>query len=142
MTTGILKHTLRGINGWSFLSIKYIDVMKVVYICHHQRLFCIFNQEHPWTLTIEYDEPVESWMPVYTTGGYGITRSVDLTQFITRRYRTERDVLTEISQIEQKQAAVIQWQNEISESIMGRISKSASIKKRRNSRNYTLPKFK
>lgn len=124
MTTGILKHTLRGINGWSWLSMKEIDVMKVVHTEHGKRLFCILNPAHPWKLTIEYNEPTESLEPVITTGGTGFTTSVELTQLITKRYRTEREVLADISQIKRKQAAMFEWQKEISNAIMEKLSKS------------------
>jgi hypothetical protein len=112
MTTGIMKHTLRGIKGWSWLSIKEIDVMKVVDIEHGKRLFCILNPVHPWKLSIVYNEPTESVEPVITKDGItGFTRSVELTQIITKRYRTEREVLAEISQVKRKRAAMIEWQN-------------------------------
>ena len=130
MTTGILKHTLRGLNGWSLLCIKEIDVMKVVEIAHRRRLFCIFDREYPWTLTIEYNEPTESIEPVYTTGGAGFTISVELTQSITKRYQTERQVLTEISQIKRKQAGMIEWQKETADLIMKRMSKSGRTLRR------------
>jgi hypothetical protein len=112
MTTRILKHTLRGIKGWSDLNIRKIDVMKVVDITHRKRLFCIFNQGHPWSLTIEYDEPVEILVPIFMAGNLiGYMPSEESTQYITKRYRTERDVLTEINEIKRKQAAMINWQN-------------------------------
>ena len=124
MTTGILKHTLKGLKGWSFLCIKEIDVMKVVEIKIHRRLFCIFDREHPWTLSIDYNKPIKCVQPVYCGGVFTTIISVALTQIITKRYRTERQVLAEISQIKRKQAAMIEWQQEIADLMMERISKS------------------
>jgi hypothetical protein len=108
---GLIFHTLKGKLGWSHLKIIHIDVYKIIEINYHKRLFCIFNKDHPYTLTIEYDEPKESIGFNYGINSNGgtttmITREVNLTQQITKRYKTEMDVKNEMEEIKKKQQRI------------------------------------
>jgi len=66
---GIIFHTLKGINGWSFLKLQKIDVCKILNIKYNKKLFCIFDYEYKYTLEIEieYLEPNKNFYikPVY-----------------------------------------------------------------------------
>ena len=105
---GIIFHTLKGIKGWSDLSISIIDVYKIKNIYYEKRLFCIFNKNHPYNLIIEYHEPTESigLVPGINFNG-GLTTSlvnkVSLIANITKRYKTEIEVKNEIEEIKIKQ---------------------------------------
>jgi hypothetical protein len=108
MIQNLLFHTLKGIKGWSDLSLVKIDVAKVLDIIYHKRLFMICDRSYPYTLYIKYAEPKEyiGTYPVIGTNGttgIGITHNVTLTQVITKRYRSEKEVQEEINQIAQKQ---------------------------------------
>ena len=108
---GILFHTLKGIKGWSELSISIIDVYKIKKIYYTKRLFCIFNKDHPYNLTIEYNEPTESSELAYginSNGGFttSLVNKMHLTAIITKRYKTEIEVNNEIKEIEIKQQKI------------------------------------
>lgn len=108
---GLIFHNLKGIKGWSDLSISQINVYKIKEIFYKKRLFCIFNKNYRYTLTIKYSEPNEYYMPIIVYGGHGITttslvKQVNLTQIITKRYLTEADVINEIEEIKLKQQKI------------------------------------
>ena len=99
-----MYHTLKGVNGWSALDISKIDIAKIIKISYHKRSFCIFDADHPYTLRIEYHNPRESLkiVPVYGPKGHyssTIIPIVELTSDITKRYKTEEDVKSEIGEI-------------------------------------------
>jgi hypothetical protein len=103
--SGLVFHTLKGIKGWSSLDISIIDISRINKIFYEKRLFCIFDRDYPYTLTIQYNQPVKTYqiMPVYGgRNGYStiIMPTVELTQLITKRYKTEDDVINEIAEIE------------------------------------------
>jgi hypothetical protein len=63
------------------------------------------QQNYPYTLTIEYSLPRQTWIFTPVIGGRGgsIVPLTELTQTITRRYETEEDVKKVISEINHKQ---------------------------------------
>ena len=107
---GLIFHTLKGIRGWSSLNISTIDVHKVINIEHKKRLFCLFDRQYPYSLEIVYNEPTEipAVAPVFNPRshagvGHVVLHNTYLTQTITKRYATEKEVQTEIAEIEAKQ---------------------------------------
>jgi len=86
-----IYHKLGGIPGWSHLSpLSVIDVSKIgrIYsaggeMFYDKRAFMIKDRDYPYTLSICYIQKEA--------------------QFLTRRFKTEKDVLQEISDIRQKQ---------------------------------------
>ena len=99
---------MKGMKGWSELSISTIDVYKIKDIYYKKRLFCIFNKNHPYKLTIEYDEPTESMgiaSGINFNRGFttSLVKEVDLTVDITKRYKTEIEVINEIKETRMKQ---------------------------------------
>lgn len=106
---GIIKHTLKGIRGWSELCIETIDVAKVIQLNYIKRLFMITNREYPYTLKIKY-ENIHNEMTFMPTiplgkGSIGMT-SVFYTEtesILTKRYKTEQDIINEIDEIKAKQ---------------------------------------
>ena len=99
---GILFHTLKGIKGWSDLCISTVDVNKINKIYYEKRLFCIFNKDHRYNLTIEYLEPrVSNYFVLYA-----IVYNVQLIANITKRYKTEIEVKNEIEEIKTKQQKI------------------------------------
>lgn len=108
---GTIFHTLKGIKGWSQFNISTIDICKIKDIYYEKRLFCIFNKNHPYTLTIEYCEPTQSYGLVrgatfdgkFTTT---LVSQIDLTTFMTRRYKSEIEVMNEIEEIKTKQKKI------------------------------------
>ena len=114
---GLIFHTLRGIKGWSYLSISKIDVFKIKKINYRKRLFCIFDRDYPYTLEIEYDEPNEYYTLAPVFGGNrsssAIVKQVDLTQIITKRYKTEFEIKIELNELEHKQNKINKFQQEL-----------------------------
>ena len=94
---GIVFHNLTGIAGWSSLSHSKIDVAKVIEITYSKRSYCIFNRQYKYTIQITYDEPTQYLS--YVMGGKGVYYKTDLTQVITKRYKTELDCKIEIDTI-------------------------------------------
>jgi hypothetical protein len=82
----LIFHTLTGINGLSHLKIKKIDISKVVGLTYHRRSLIILDKEYPYTLAIQYVHTRE--------------------QTITKRYRTENEVLEELNEIIYKKKLV------------------------------------
>ena len=105
MIHNLLFHTLKSIKAWSDLSLVKIDVAIVLDISYNKRLFMIWDRSYPYTLYIKYAEPKEyiGTYPVIGTNGTTIIHNVTLTQVITKRYRSEKEVQEEIDQIAQKQ---------------------------------------
>ena len=120
---GIIFHTLKGIKGWSELSISTIDIYKIKNIYYEKRLFCIFNKNHPYNLIIEYHEPTESidLVPGINFNG-GITISLvsqmNLITDITKRYKTEIEVKNEIEEIKIKQKKIELFKQKIANQII------------------------
>ena len=99
-------HILKGLNGWSKLNISSIDINKIKNINYKKRLFTIFDTNYPYTLTIEYNEPLYHYGIAPGYGLYGpsiIVNHVYLTQYITKRYATEIEIQIEIKEIKNKQ---------------------------------------
>lgn len=104
----VLFHTLKGINGLSKLQLTTIDVGKVIEMSWRRRKFAIFDQDHMYSLTIEYAEPEkQNVSPVLVNGHIGINIPMEKDfQFITKRYRTEEDCVAEINIINKKITAL------------------------------------
>jgi hypothetical protein len=97
----MLKHALRGIRGWSSLRMKEMEVTKVISMEHKKRLFRIFDPAYPWKLMIQYNlDSVDD--ETYIFGSWTYT--------VTKRYKTEQDVLADIDEIKRKQAAILKLQ--------------------------------
>lgn len=104
-----LCHILKGVNGWSSCNLQKIDVSFVNEISYRKRLFSFLQKEYPYSLTIEYNIPREyiTVSPIFGgKGGFTINKQVDLTQLITKRYKTENQCMEEISKIKQKQEQI------------------------------------
>jgi|LauGreDrversion4_2_1035121.scaffolds.fasta_scaffold04984_10 hypothetical protein len=105
----MIFHTLKGIIGWSSLSISKIDICKIKKIYYKKRLFCIFDRDHPYNLIIIYNEPTPTigFAPGFDLFDgdctFSIVESVSLTVNITKRYKTEIEVKNEIEEIQMKQ---------------------------------------
>ena len=97
-----IYHTLKGINGWSKSNISTIDIYKINHLYYKKRSFCIFDKKYPYKLIIEYNDPIK----FISIGLYDITITpiyqLYLHQLITKRYKTENDVLNEINEINNK----------------------------------------
>jgi len=118
---GVLFHTLKGTPGWSRLSIKNIDIARVLSISHSKRLFKIFDRDKPYTLEIKY------YLPSVQTGvAPSFGRNVSFTVYsepilehnITKRYETEQTVLKEVEDINNKIKKLDDYTNKISSYIM------------------------
>jgi hypothetical protein len=90
-----VSHILSGIDGWSFLFIRIIDVNKVINIKYYKRLFCVFENEYKYTLKITYDEPF-NYSSIFLP-----------TSKLTKRYKTEMECQNEIFLIEYKKKTQI-----------------------------------
>jgi len=102
---GLIFHRLKGINGWSKLSINNLDVYNIINYEYNKREFTIFNQEYPYTLSIKYNYPTQEF--ALTCGIPFVTvilnDYVKLHHDITKRYKTEECIINEINEIKEKQ---------------------------------------
>lgn len=85
-----------------------VDVKKVISFDKRKRIFCIFNREYPYELDIEYFNPRHVRAPNFaiTTGpGIGVAFGEKYEEISTMsiRYKTEREILNDIYEIEKKQ---------------------------------------
>ena len=118
----MIFHTLKGIKGWSTLSIQKIDIYKIKEIYYKKRLFCIFNRDHPYNLIIIYNEPrttIDFAPGINFNGGFttSMVESTSLTVNITKRYKTEIEVKNEIKEIQMKQNKIKLFQKKIESQI-------------------------
>ena len=102
--TATFHHTLKGIPGWSSLSIQTVDVRKVLEMEWAHRLFMLRDRDHPLTLRIKYLDPHSeaNVTPVFVGGkmGISVTDSYVQDSIITKRYRTEQDLMNDFREIE------------------------------------------
>ena len=122
----ILFHTLKGIRGWSHCELSKIDVAKVISLDYHERLFKIFDTNHPYTLTIEYKEPKHSTTvsPVFAgKGGITINDVTVTEQTITKRYKSEKDVKKEVIEIKIKQEELEKMTREKENELLSKVSR-------------------
>lgn len=114
---GVLFHSLSGKNGWSYLKLNKIDVAKVIKMSCNERLFCIFDRDHPYTLTIKYDQPDSrtTASPVIGSGGFQTVIHDEYVpnQLITKRYKSKNDVMKEIDDINKKKELLQKKINEL-----------------------------
>ena len=102
---GVSFYKLKGINGWSWFDISTIDVSKIIEMQYFKRFSCIFNRDYPYMLHIDYNEPTTALTILPGFGFDGsfatmITFKLRLTQNITKRYKTEKEVMQEIKNIQ------------------------------------------
>ena len=106
MITNLIFHNLKGISGYSWLKLSKIDIGLVLNVHYKKRLFTILDREYPWTLIIDYNYDKEFYRKRKYSHGYytgtALIKETDLTQAITRRYKSEQEVKDEIEQILQK----------------------------------------
>ena len=107
MFKNIKFHTLGGIRGWSSFQPSVVDVAKISQIYYSKRLFKIFNPEYKYSLEIIYKERYEKGKisPTITTRGIGVTfvSETHYEKLITRRFKTEEDIFSELSKIKNLQ---------------------------------------
>lgn len=119
---GVLFHILRqdSVPGWSRVQGTTLDVAKVAHVEYSSRLFRIWNRKHPYTLHITYAEPRQELSVAPTFGasaGATLYNNVELTSFISRRYKCEQDCKEEISEILRKQALLDNYIQRLSDKI-------------------------
>ena len=103
----IIYHTLKGTNGWSNLQLQTVDINKVIEIGYSKRLFMIFDRDYPYNLIIKYENIHNNSIITPTVilgGGIGLTQSfyTETSSIITKRYKSQKDVLDEIKAIQYK----------------------------------------
>ena len=104
----ILYHTLKNfVRGWSGFYINPIDIRKIKNIYYNKRLFCIFDPEYEYTLSIHYYNPRSEYTPniMFINGRSNIVLSEKYVEesYMTLRYKTECEVKKEIEEIEKLQ---------------------------------------
>ena len=100
-----IKYTLRGKSGWSICKFKNISISEVVELSYHKRQFMIFDRKFPYTLNIMYYKP--KIMTNTIVMNPTIYNKYEKCWFvITKRYKTEQDILNEINDIKQKQKLI------------------------------------
>jgi uncharacterized protein YpiB (UPF0302 family) len=94
----LIFHTLKGVKGWSYLDIDKIDVARVNKMFYYRRSFCLFQEDKPYTLFIDYHLPKLKILPII----FNFIYVVDLEQHITKRYSNKEEVVKEIFEINRK----------------------------------------
>jgi len=112
-----LFHLLKNCkNGWSEFRINNLDVRKIKSYGYNKRLFCIFDIDHPYNFWIKYENPhsESDISPVFVNNkwGYAITEKYSNTSIITKRYKSEEDILIEINEIKRLLNVIQQFDNE------------------------------
>ena len=116
---GFVFHTLKGIPGWSYLTIGKIDVAKVISIGYSKRLFMITDRKFPYNLEISYENPHDSVRGGFSASGHFVAvNGVELKSEITKRYQTEAEVVNEINEIKSKQKKLKDWQQQLESTIL------------------------
>ena len=94
---GLIFHTLKGINGWSRLQINKLDVYKIIKYKYEKREFTIFDHEYPYTLSINYYDPIQTLGVTFTFGipfiPVLLPNYVKIEHIITKRYKTEECII-------------------------------------------------
>lgn len=109
MYSGLFMKTLKGSRGWSHLQLEQIDISRVIDVNYRKRTFCIFDRDRPYTLDIKYHYPKDEIKinPIIGgKGGFVVSESVKNDHMITRRFRTESEVIAEVKEIRDYQEQV------------------------------------
>jgi hypothetical protein len=115
--TGILFHKLSGINGWSRMSLQCVDVAKITDVFYRKRLFKLFDREYDYTLYIKYNEPMDDFR--YVAGKHpSFVIATKTEHFISKRYKTEKDVIDEMKEIQKMKNNLNQYAETIRNKIM------------------------
>ena len=115
--SGLLFHNLSGINGWSRMSLQCVDVAKITDVFYRRRLFKLFDREYDYSLYIKYNEPIDEFK--YVAGKHpSFVVATKTEHFISKRYKTEKDVLDEIKEIKKLQSNLNQYAETIRNKII------------------------
>jgi hypothetical protein len=97
-------HTLGGINGLSGTNLNKLDVARIKNIKYYERLFCINDRDHPYTLKITYNMDNSK-----TT----ITENFGTDTIITKRYQSIKDCQYDMDKIKTKQNRLIKISDDL-----------------------------
>ena len=95
MSPTLFRQLNHNVRGWSDFYVNFLDVIKIISINWHPRLFCLFvclfDSKYKYTLQIKYYNPrsVLTSSPVFTTGSYpevALTHMYQETSIMTIRY--------------------------------------------------------
>ncbi len=100
-------YTLTGTPGWSWISSRYpFDVSNIQSISIHKRLFCLWDIDKPYTMTLIYKEQNPTFNVAQGFGPYGASFSIEPIQgklhTITARYNSYEQAMEEKKKIEYK----------------------------------------
>ncbi len=114
---GLLHYELKGISGWSASNLQVIDVSNVINVIKRKRMFMIFNREYPYTLGITYEDQYANLFVSPIVGGRGMSLSnfTLSTQFISKRYKTEKEMDIDYNNIMKYKQELKDLQNNINE---------------------------
>lgn len=115
----LLFHQLKGVYGWSHLSIIRIDIGRIISIEKHKRLFKIRDKCYDYTLLIHYDKSTH-WTGIAPVlgGGASFYNYIDESQMISKRYKTEKDIDNEIKELYEKLEKLEKYRKKISKKIL------------------------
>jgi hypothetical protein len=102
------------------MDLKTIDVAKVIAVEYPKRLFSLFDRERPFTLTVTYYSPQTQTgiAPVLGgRGGFAVYNETVTEHYITKRYRSEKLVKHEITEIKSKMKKLDHYQQLIREQL-------------------------
>jgi hypothetical protein len=107
MTTTVQYQLNDCVRGWSEFYTNPLDIRKIINISYHKRLFCLWDSEYKYSVTITYSNPrsVNTNSPVITLGGnvgMSLTTGYRDKSIMTVRYKTENEVLEVIDNINKR----------------------------------------
>lgn len=120
--TATLRYTVRNcVRGWSGYFTPEIDVRTVMTINYHERMFCLFDRDHPWTVYMKIYNPrsESSVAPVIAGGRFGIafTNEYRESSMMTLRFQTEKHATDMINEIERMKKFIADFDNKEQEKL-------------------------
>lgn len=105
------------VRGWSRFYEQSLDVRKIKSTSYRKRLFCFFDREYPYTLSIKYHNITEELklIPVVSNNGTfsaGLTTQHKDTSLMTVRYKNLDDLQKDIKSIEELKNKINLFDNE------------------------------
>lgn len=104
---GIFEHKLKGISGKFSRNVESIDIANIIEINCYERIFCIFDKNHRYSLEIKYFNLKTDGYGAFVLAPYGVgwafIPTVENSIQIYRRFETEEEMNDEINEIKEKQ---------------------------------------
>ena len=105
-------------NGWGIAVKNPINVNKIATVEIHKRLFCILDDDYPFTLRIKYYNPGVTNIPIII-GNHGIYNMTNYKShdYMTLRFKSQNDAQYEMDKINKLKLLINLYNLKIEEDI-------------------------